>query len=100
MIRNDPLEYYLTKIPGLEHQFVVDNLPLEEALQGYKRYKEKIAEYYKPDMDLKEKYPAIYEILIKVELNEKEIENITKNFYREYIGTYSETLDADDYDLN
>jgi DNA-binding protein YbaB len=72
----------------------------DEALETYKAWKQKLADYYISDEKLKRDAPEMYEILINTAMNDMEMKKIMEVYQKEMVITYSDKLISDDYDLD
>ncbi|GHV84096.1 hypothetical protein AGMMS50212_14360 [Spirochaetia bacterium] len=90
--------YYINQIP--KHHKDLKYGSLDDAFEDYRKYLKSISDYFIGDMRLKEEYLDLYNILIGVELNDKEINSITKTFYDELAESFNDKLSSDDYELD
>jgi hypothetical protein len=91
-------EYYTKKVPSDNTEFFFNSV--DETLEAYKAWKQKIADYYITNEKLKRNEPEIYKELINTDLSDKEIKMLTEVYYNENVIRYSEKLISDEYDLD
>ncbi|GHV77370.1 hypothetical protein AGMMS49942_21910 [Spirochaetia bacterium] len=96
MARKRTLRYYLKKVPHNEEVF--EDGSFEDAIEGYKKWKLEIADYYRPDKKLQKCYPEAYNILTTEEITDKEIEKL-KEEYNNQVIIYSKKLSSAEYEL-
>ncbi|GHV91451.1 hypothetical protein AGMMS50268_19540 [Spirochaetia bacterium] len=90
--------YYINQIPKLHKDLTY--FSLEEAIADYKIFRKSMSDHFIGDMRLKEEYPDLYDKLVNEELNDKEINSITKTFYDELAESFNDKLSSDDYELD
>ena len=78
-----PFSYYLRRVPGLTNIFYFDSF--DAALESYKDWKNKIADCYIANEELKRDCPEIYDMLINADMNDEEIKKLKEEYQKEKV---------------